>query len=149
MRERFEPELAVVGSFGELLPAVRGVLETVRSEGIKRIGYVSGIISSDGPDKIQENIERLKKYTDFVRASHKFPVFSATDIFTKQVYEVCNREREILNSEFIEFWRNLLETGFVTDLFMTPRWDESEGATDEHLIAEHLGLNIHYVSPKV
>ena len=149
MKELLQPGLQVVSSFGELLPTVRGVLEKLTLGGQKRIGYVSGIVSSDGPDKIQENIERLKRFTDSVRSTHQFPVFSATDIFTDRIYEVCNRERKITQSEFIDFWRELLNSKLITDLFMTPRWDESEGATDEHTFAEQLGLNIHYISPKV
>lgn len=149
MKEFLHPRLQTVRSFGELLPTVRGVLEKLTLEGKKRIGYVSGIISSDGPDKIQENIERLKSFTDSVRSTHQFPVFSATDIFTEQIYEACNNERKITQSEFIDFWRELLKSKLITDIFMTPRWDESEGATDEHLVAEQLGLNIHYISSKV
>ena len=151
MIELLQPRLKNIGSLGELLPAVREVLDSVKIqvEGLerKRIGYVSGIISSDGPDKIQENIERLKRFTDTVRSAYQFPVFSATDIFTDEIYQRCSKDRPLLNADFIQFWRNLLEAGLVTDVFMTPRWEESEGATDEHSIAEQEGLNIHYINP--
>ena len=144
MKEIIQPRLKSVGSFGELFSIVCTTLQEVKEKGQTRIGYVSGIISSDGPDKIQENIERLQRITEILRGNHKFPIFSATDIFTNEVYERCTKDSVLLNTDFIQFWRNLLGAGFVTDVFMTPRWEFSEGATDEHLVADELGLNIHY-----
>src|SRR5574337_1061343 len=62
-------------------------LRIVRESHVKRVGYVAGVISSDGDHKMQENIEKLMFYTDRLRDMHQFPIFSPTDIFTKQVYE--------------------------------------------------------------
>src|SRR3989344_8301647 len=118
MKEIIQPRLKSVGSFGELFSIVCTTLQEVKEKGQTRIGYVSGIISSDGPDKIQENIERLQRITEILRGNHKFPIFSATDIFTSEIYERCSKDRALLNSDFIQFWRNLLGAGFVTDVFM-------------------------------
>lgn len=149
MKERITQGLDSVHSFSDLFPVVSGVLEYVRQEGITRIGYVSGIISSDGPDKIAENRIRLNRITDLLRSTEQFPIFSAVDIFSDHIYEVCSRDGRKSNSDFINFWRSVLKTKLITDIFMTPRWEESEGATDEHNIAEQLGLNIHYLPIKL
>ena len=50
---------------------------------------------------------------------------------------------------FIAFWREVLELGKVTDIFMTPRWEQSEGATDEYNTAQRLGIQIHIVDHQV
>ncbi len=38
-----------------------------------------------------------------------------------------------------------MECGYITDIFMTPRWEHSEGARDEHKNAIKAGMTIHYV----
>lgn len=86
--------------------------QTRQRTGTKRIGYVAGIINSDGPEKVEENRQRLAEYTERIREEQDFPIFSATDIF------------------------------------MTPRWEQSVGATDEHKTATKLGITIHCVGAK-
>lgn len=46
----------------------------------------------------------------------------------------------------MKFWRDILESGHVTDIFMTPRWEQSKGAIDEHEAAKQLGIKIHYMN---
>lgn len=115
----------------------------------KRIGYVSGIIFSDGPLHVKRNIQALSDYTDFLRSKHSFSIFSPVDVFYGGLFSNLKESsfppsaRRIV---FISFWRDILTSGFVTDIFMTPRWQQSEGATDEHNIAKEKGITIHYVS---
>lgn len=114
-----------------------------------RLGYVAGIITSDGPDHTMRNIEKLAEYTHKLRIALGFPVFSATDIFSVALFAKLQEmglppsERE---AQFIDFWRRILTSGHVTDILMTPRWEVSAGATDEHKTAMDRGIQVHYVS---
>lgn len=122
--------------------------QTTQRTGTKRIGYVAGIINSDGPEKVEENRQRLAEYTERIRGEQDFPIFSATDIFTKELF---TRLEEVKlggpekTQAFLQFWREILEKGRITDIFMTPRWEQSLGARDEHETATRLGITIHYV----
>lgn len=55
---------------------VRALAEVKTERGTDRIGYVSGIITSDGREHIERNMQRLATHTELLRASHPFPVFS-------------------------------------------------------------------------
>lgn len=125
------------------------LFENVRKQrGLKKFGYVSGIISSDGDDKAEENIAILAEHTEKIRYTNNFPIFSATDIFTKILYEKLEetkKTRDEREAAFRTFWREVLEMGKITDIFMTPRWEAPRGANDEHETAKKLGLTIHYV----
>lgn len=113
-----------------------------------KIGYVAGIINSDGLEHFETNRKRLAAYVEKLRRIHKFPVFSAVDVFSNNVYAQLEEmtlsfdERE---AKMRSFWREILKSGCVTDIFMTPRWDKSKGASDEHKIAKQIGLRIHYI----
>lgn len=150
MRKEFSEALAGVTNLGEVRGRVIEVFTRVRNEqGAEQIGYVAGIINSDGSDHVQANIERLAFYTERVRGANNFPVFSATDVFIAtgvyhgldEVRQLTLKERE---AKFLEFWRDIVGS-HVTDIFMTPRWDKSTGARDEHETAQQKGIRIHYV----
>lgn len=113
-----------------------------------KIGYVAGIINSDGPKYFQRNRKRLVNHAAKLRKQHKFPMFTAVDVFPEKIYK--NLEEWKLSFEKREakvrnFWRKILKSGHVTDIFMTPRFEKSKGATDEHKTAKKVGLKIHYV----
>lgn len=109
-----------------------------------RVGYVSGIVTSDGADKIEENLQRLKDFARDLRTRYGFPIFSPSDVFPKDVLGRVQKNGAT-NDGFVQFWRTLLNSGHITDIFMTPRWQESRGATDEHSIAQSRDLKIHYL----
>lgn len=119
---------------------------TKNEKGI-RIGYVAGILTSDGRKHFEINRKRLADYTRALCKIHKFPIFSAVDVFSDNIYKQLEEmalsfeEREV---KMRSFWREILESSCVTDIFMTPRWDKSKGATDEHETAKRIGLKIHY-----
>ncbi len=125
------------------------LFENVRKQrGLTKFGYVSGIISSDGDDKAERNIAILAEHTEKIRYTSNFPIFSATDIFTKVLYEKLEetkKPRDEREAAFRTFWGEVLEMGKITDIFMTPRWEASGGAKDEHKTAQRLGITIHYV----
>lgn len=124
--------------------------EIVKSAGkYDKIGYVAGIVSSDGDHKIQENREKLEKYTRKLRSQLGYPVFSSVDVFGdngvwNQLEEV-EFDRELREEHFRKFWRDILKSGHVTDIFMTPRWRNSTGARDEHRTAKEMKIKIHLV----
>jgi hypothetical protein len=105
-----------------------------------RRGYVSGILTTDGRDMIETNFLRLESYTAFIRETSDFNIFSLTDIFNKKLMLkfIC-----VPQEEWRLFWRAVIENGYITDIFMTPRWRESTGAIDEHMIAHKIKLKVH------
>lgn len=125
------------------------VFKVVREESgnIVRIGYVAGILNSDGPLYFESNRKKLLNYTEELRSVHKFSIFSAVDVFSAEIYERLKEmslpfEQREIKMRF--FWREILESGYVTDIFMTPRWEKSKGAYDEHETAKRIGLRIYY-----
>lgn len=140
---------AVLGSANTLLEVRDSLLTLFRifkNNGYRQMGYVSGIITSDGPEFVERNIERLAYFTEELRGYKNFPIFSATDVFSQKLFERLDEMTLETNSreeKFIRFWRDILESGFITDIFMTPRWEESKGAKDEYKTAKRLGLKIH------
>jgi len=127
--------------------------ETVKSAEIdQKIGVVSGIVSSDGDHKIEENVVRLAKFTEAIGKQNGFPVFSTAEVFGDGIYDKVEEfqfERELREEHFRRFWRILFESGHITDIFMTPGWERSVGANDEHEIAKKLGMKIHYVEESI
>lgn len=126
------------------------LLEITRNKnGNIRVGYVAGILNSDGPQHFENNRKKLADYTEKLRKMHKFPIFSVVDVFSIEVYsrleewKLSFEERE---AKARLFWQEILESGHVTDIFMTPRWEKSKGATDEHKTAKRIGLTIHYLN---
>lgn len=125
---------------------------TKEKKNISKIGYVAGIIGSDGPKYFEINRKRLANYVEKLRRIHKFPIFSAVDIFSDNIYAQLEEmalpfaEKE---EKMRSFWRKILKSGHVTDIFMTPRWDKSKGATDEHKTAVRIGLTVHYIEDEV
>lgn len=138
------------------LPRVKeqivALFEQMKGEnGEKRIGYVAGIIGSDGLEKVAENMQKLAEHTERIRREQDFPIFSSTDIFSEELYERLEEMRleyEEQRKVFMQFWREIFEEGGISDIFMTPRWEESEGAFDEYETAKRLGIAIHYVQTK-
>lgn len=79
-----------------------------------RIGYISGIITSDGPGRIPANIARLATYTEYIQRCHDFPVFSASDIFSEEL--LGRLEANGFKAEdYIKFWREILECRHVIE----------------------------------
>ena len=123
------------------------VLKEYRKKGTNRIGYVAGIVTSDGTENIDENVRKLKSYTKNIRKQYNFHIFSSTDIFDKKFIEKLDEMSlplKIFEKRFLNFWEKILVSGYITDIFMTPGWERSRGAKFEHNIANNKGLDIHY-----
>jgi quinol monooxygenase YgiN len=150
MKERITQATLESANMAEVRDAVVALFQTIREEtGQDNIGYVAGVIGSEGEDKVEANRRILAEHTERIRQEAGFPIFSATDIFENP--ELWGRlpeiklERDERRRAFINFWREVLELGKITDIYMTPRWEISEGAMDEHDTARRLGIQIHYV----
>lgn len=133
------PETRFSESFDELLGNVVSILEEAK-EKYGSVGYVAGIITSDGPDFYERNKKILSEKTRTISAETDYPVFCANDIFSNYMVDKLGHR----NEDYIDFWTRLLKSGVVTDIFMTERWDESTGATEEHKTAKEIGINIHF-----
>lgn len=142
-------EIEMAENLGEVLTAIVSALIKIKGGSSNmQIGYVSGIITSDGAEHVATNISRLAMQTEDIRRRHDFPIFSASDIFAEKLLR--RLETNGFGSEdYKEFWRAVLDCGHVTDIFMTPRWKESFGAIDEHEMAKRLGIRIHYINRKL
>lgn len=148
MKQHFADALASVETLAQAREQVIATLERVKADTHQHLGFVSGIISSDGDEYIERNIQRLSVYTQQVRSQQPFPIFSATDVFTPEIFErlaEMRLSRQQRETQFVDFWRAILASGHVTHVFFAPRWEQSAGATDEHETAKRLGLTITYV----
>ncbi len=107
-----------------------------------RLGVISGVVSSEGREHIPRNMQTLREHEGIIRSEVDYPVFSCADVFSPKVYAQIALDG-LTNQSFIEFWQRVFEEGKITDVFMTPRWEISEGARDEFETATRLGLQIH------
>ncbi|MDP2637770.1 MAG: DUF4406 domain-containing protein [Candidatus Levybacteria bacterium] len=124
------------------------IKEINKNTKMKRLGFVSGILTSEGDKNMPRNIERLRRYTKEIRDTHNFPIFSSVDVFGDGIYDQIEEskfERELREHHFVQFWKMILETGHITDIFMTPKWDKSRGAKIEHEVAQKIKIKIHIV----
>lgn len=147
MKHLFDNALTNVKNVEDVRVAVLSLLKSSR-ESSDKLGFVSGIIFSDGLEFKARNLRRLSAYTDKLCLQNDFPIFSGIDIFYSGLYEKLPEgtlpydERRVI---FFKFWKDIVSSGYITDIFMTPRWKVSEGSRDEHTNAQKLGLNIHYI----
>lgn len=96
---------------------------TKKKNGFTKIGYVAGIINSDGPQYFEINRKKLIAHVEKLRKAHKFPIFSAVDVFSDNIYaqlEEMGLSFEKREIKMRSFWRQVLRSGHVTDIFMTP-----------------------------
>lgn len=145
MKELFAGYLQTVTTLTEVRVGVVRCFEELKSgQNINQIGYVAGIITSDGREHIERNLRYLGEHTERIRQARTFPIFSAIDIFSQEVFERTNGF-SLPPEMWLTFWRDVLGSGHVTDIFMTPRWETSRGAQDEHETAKKYGITIYYI----
>ncbi len=142
MREIIRESVKEAGSLDQVRAGVIAVLVREKQKQGK-VGYVSGIITSDGPEHIQENVKILEQRTREIAAREQMPVFSAVDVFDDDLFARLKAET-LPQSAWQKFWREILGSGQVTDIFMTQRWQVSTGSKDEHEAAMGNNLAVHY-----
>ena len=142
----FEFDTIEAYTLDQVLDIVFSVLDKVKKDKPDmRIGYVSGIITSDGLDYMQKNMRELIIYTEEIQKRYNFPIFSATNVFQNKLLQKLE-SNGFRREDYIQFWREILSSGYITDIFMTPRWNHSQGSIDEYRTAERYGIRIHYYS---
>lgn len=146
MKNLIKNKIKTAQSLKEIKEGLFNTFDEIRiSEKFNRIGYVSGIISSDGHEYVVRNMNILQESTEKLRNDYNFSIFSATDVFDDEVFSRIDAHN-LPYEEWIYFWRDILKAGYITDVFMTQRWEQSKGAIDEYETAEKLGLRIHILS---
>lgn len=108
--------------------------------------YVAGMVTSEGPENIEKNVAVLESWTQKIARENPFIVFSSNDVFGKSRLWKKFDNLGFINQEYVNFWRKILESGAVTDIVMTPRWEISNGARDEHKTAKRHDISIHYLT---
>lgn len=151
MKAEIYQQMRQATSLPEVQEGLVRVFSTVKeAKPQQRIGLVSGIITSEGDEFMERNIKRLHLYTTHLGQMYDFPIFSSVDVFGNGLYAQIKEftfERELREKHFVNFWRGVLRSGHLTDVFMTPRWEISSGARDEHEISLEAKITIHYVDP--
>ncbi len=146
--ENCEPE----ERFAYLLEAIFQEIQEIYQE--QKIALVCGIISGNGDNKIQENVETLISWRQRIQKTLgekeiELPTLTSPFIFTEIIYEkvgafaMDRRKREFL---FQEFYRAFLKSGIVSHIFVTPGYEESEGTLDEIRTASEEGVEIVFVN---
>jgi len=150
MKERIEGAVKYAKNIDEVRSSVLSVLKELREEGAQRIGYVAGLVTSEGPKNVDKNVRRLAKFTEYIRDQNDFPIFSSTDVISDELFKRLGLE-EFQKTDWEKFWRDILgaEGRYVTDIFMTPRWEISRGSRDEHEVAKEVGMQIHYLTEEI
>lgn len=107
-----------------------------------KVGFVSGKIMADGFIFSFKNLAVLSRYERTIKKSERIPVFSATDFLFNELVNTVFRGR----ASGDEYWRDIIESGYITDIYMTPGWESSNGAKSEFDSAKKKHLKIHYIS---
>ncbi len=148
MKSDIQKAISNATSLQQIVLSFNNLCRSLRDHN-ERIGYVAGIIFSEGPEYVQQNIKTLQNYSDNIRKTSNFPIFSSVDMFyTNEFYNQIEETKlpyKQRREAFFQFYRDILTNTFITDIFMTPRWEKSQGATDEHETAKKQHLSIHYV----
>ncbi len=145
MKDFFYPHTDVATSLKQVHEIVLPLLKELQNKHEShRIGYVAGIVASDGVNKIPENLGILAEHTQKIREQNSYPILCASDIFSPESVALF-MATGVSRRDFEYFWKRFLESGYITDIFMTPRWQNSRGATQEHADAQHLKIAIHYL----
>lgn len=146
MKKLLRKSIKNASNFDDVLEITLEVIALIRSRlPNTKIGYVAGKVTTDGKENILKNLERLHSFTERISKEFEENIFSAADVFNEEVYWKINIARPIHEKEFYALWQKIVGSG-ITDIFMTPEWEKSTGATDEHKTAKALGLTIHYIS---
>jgi len=151
IKERIRTKSQSSESLDDVKKHLFEIFRDLKTEGYNKLGYVAGIITAEGPENMAKNLKRLEKFTDLVRSQNDFPIFSPTDIFDRALFAKLEANG-FKNADWEVFFRQVLSgegQHFVTDIFMTPKWEISHGSTDEHKTAKENGIEIHYLTDEI
>ena len=127
-------------SFAEIEKNLIAFLKNI-SDKNTQIGFVTGIINSDGPECVERHKNNLQKATKLLQQQNEFPIFSCLDVYENELREMLIRQ-SVTYQDYLLFWRHILESGYITILYLTPGWQRSTGVKDEIMTAKKMGLKI-------
>jgi hypothetical protein len=147
MKQLLAEALSPLTTVDEVETRLLGMLAILEDEGVG-IALVSGAVFADGFEHVDRNLAAINSRTNTVRQTFPGVVLSCPDV----IYNLGLHDRLDVYSwpydkrreRFLQFWQNVVNGG-VTDLFMVPGWERSEGARDEYATATRLGLQIHHL----
>ena len=144
LREQFHMALRQARTFEDVKKGSITTLDGLRKQGAERIGFVSGIITSEGAEHLDINVSRLDHYANLLRETLPFPIFCGIDLFPHELRSKLEQQPECA---WNAFWMNMIKSGRISDLFMAPKWEKSTGASIAYKAGREMGLNIHYIFP--
>lgn len=97
---------------------------------------------ADGVIFAGKNLLNIAKHERGVRSKEHIPVFSATDFLLNELVNTVFRGK----ASGDEYWRDIIESGYITDIYMAPGWEGSNGAKSEFDSAKKKNLKIHYIN---
>lgn len=106
-----------------------------------KICYVIGTVTSEGPEHIDENLKLLKERSSKVAEHFDGIVFSAADLFNQTLFQRFD-SAGAKNQDYLNFWEEVIRSGYITDIVRTPKWQLSRGASHENRIATEVGIGI-------
>lgn len=123
------------------LRAINKLKQASKKTADGKVGFVSGKIMSNGLILAFRNLRMIARYTGNVRKKVDFPVFSASDFLLDEALHSLYFGKKADQ----KYWKDIIESGYITDIFMTPGWEKSRGAVNEYKIAIDRKLKIHYI----
>lgn len=108
------------------------------------INFVIGVITSEGKEKEEGNRQRLKRYTEIIRKQSKGFTFCWEDIFVSEIRKNIQAD-SISYEKFLECSQTIVGGGYISDIYLTPRWEKSLGARLEHKVAQEKGIRLHFL----
>ncbi|MDP3725345.1 MAG: hypothetical protein Q8R20_02665 [Nanoarchaeota archaeon] len=145
MRTQLRDAAGLVRNFEDAYGHIIHILRKFRSEyNYPRIGYVSGVLTSDGPGRVLQNREELIRLAGVLQEMHHFPIFTLQDAFTPETLRRL-KDAGHTSHHYTDFAGEILKSGFITDVFFAPRWENSQTARSEQTLAERFGLRINYI----
>ena len=111
----------------------------------KKVAYISGIITSDGPDCVVRNIQNLRRYAEDFSCQKDLYVVSPVDVLNKVVLTRLQRTNEYRETDYRNFWKSVLESKLIDMLVMTPRWSKSQGAVIEYRTATTTNIEVIFI----
>ena len=144
MKDKFKKAAKDLTTFDSIAKSVINVLkEEMEKSSDHIVNFVSGSVTSDGPKYIERNLKKLIQHTNSVAKQTNAPTFSANyvvDLFTQVRPKSDNTKPNRL-----KFWKKIMESLVITDVYMAPGWEKSIGAIAEHKLAKKLKMRIHYL----
>ncbi len=108
---------------------------------VGKVGFVSGKIMSDGLILSIWNLGMITRHTRSVRKKVDYPVFSAADFLFGELLHSIYFGKQAGD----QYWRDIFESKYITDVYMAPGWDKSRGAVNEYNLAKENKLRIHHI----